>query len=828
MRHMPSGRIGRAVAAAAALTVATLLATICGAPSAGAQDAACTQTTPVETRTIALPQSLPVAPLRALRAGTEMDVAIQTRLGAPPPAGPTTLTLDPGRRFTTLGVICDLPTGQGEIVVRLRTSMDATTWSVWYQAPLESQADENGAPLAFTEALWTGEGRYVQISAQAVADGAPLELRGVRLVALDTGNSATAGEKTVPALSATAARAAGLSLAASAGSTAAEPPLVTRAEWGADESLRKADPVIAPVKMAFIHHTAGGNTYSQADAPALVRAIYTYHVKSLGWNDIGYNFLVDRFGGIYVGRYGGPRQGVVGAQVYGFNTGSTGISVMGTYTSEMPPPAAMSALQRLLAWKLDLHGLNPLGTATMTCGATDRFKKGESVQFPVIAGHRDANYTECPGNSFYAGLPALRTAVGGLFSPPAISGLKLSTKQMSPNSDGVLDSVQVSYAISEPSQWTVQVLNAGGQSVRRYGGAGASVKVTWNGRNEAGATVADGVYTLKMSATSAFGAMTAKTAKLTVDTVAPRPLDARLERATFSPNGDAWRDDCRLTYAPSEAASLRVSVIDAGGATRRTIEGWTMAAAAAERTLTWSGKVERSGKLIAGADGRYVLRLELRDSAGNLRRTSYALTVDRTVGFATATPATISPNDDGVQDVARLGFTLTRRATVTVVIAKDGKAVRTLQPGQLAAGARVVTWDGRYSNGTRAANGAYRFTVKATSPIASTDVVASFSADRYKPRLSAPAGKTLTLGQTAKTEVTAQDPHSAEVELWCDVTNAKGVRVAGVSLGWVPTGRPAVASWRPTSRGVYTLTFAARDRGGNREYAPVQTVLTVR
>ncbi len=418
--------------------------------------------------------------------------------------------------------------------------------------------------------------------------------------------------------------------------------------------------------------------------------------------------------------------------------------------------------------------------------------------------------------------------MGSLFSPPAISGLKLSTRQMSPNHDGILDTVQVSYAISEPSQWTMRVLNAGGQSVRHYDGAGASVKVTWNGKNAAGAIVADGVYTLKMSATSAFGAMSTKTTQLTVDTVAPRPLDARLERATFSPNGDGWRDDCRLTYAPSEAASLRVSVLDASGATRRTIEGWTAAAAAAERTLTWGGKVERSGKLIAGADGRYILRLDLRDSAGNLRRVSYALTVDRTLGFATATPTTISPNDDGVKDVARLGFTLTRRATVTVVIAKDGKTVRTLRPGLLAAGARVVTWDGRNSDGTRAANGAYGFTVRATSTVASTDVVASFSADRYRPRLSAPAGQTLTLGQTAKTEVSAEDPYSAEVQLWYDVTNAKGVRVATVSLGWITAGRPAVASWRPTSRGAYTLTFAVRDRGGNREYAPVQTVLTVR
>jgi len=765
--------------------------------------------------------------LPMLRAWGEASAATQARLGAPPAASPTTLTLDPGRRFTMLGFFSDLPRAEGAVVLLLRSSTDGQSWSDWYAAPLEKATEEHGVPRAYVEALWTGEGRYVQISAQAATDGAPLELNGVRLVALDTGDSETAGEQTVPTLPATATPTAGLSLTESAGATAAEPPMVTRAEWGADESLRKADPVIAPVKMAFIHHTAGGNTYSQAEAPAVVRGIYAYHTQGLGWNDIGYNFLIDRYGTIYVGRYGGRERGVVGAQVYGFNTGSTGIAVMGTFTSEAPPPVAMDALQRLLAWKLDLHGLNPLGTASMTAGASDKYEKGQTVSFPVVAGHRDANYTECPGDQFYAELPALRKAVGRLFSPPAISGLKLSTRQMSPNRDGVLDTVQVSYAISEPSQWLVQILNAGGQSIRRYGGAGASVKVIWTGKNEAGVTVADGVYTLKMSATSAYGATSTKIAQLTIDTVAPRPLGARLERAAFSPNGDDWRDDCRLTYALSEAASLRVTVLDASGATRRTIEGWT-AATAATRTVTWAGKVERGGKLVAGADGKYTLRLELRDAAGNLRRMSYALAVDRTLGFATATPATISPNDDGVQDVARLGFTLTRSATITVVIAKDGKTVRTLRPGRLAAGKRVVLWDGRNSDGTRAADGAYGLTVKATSTVGSTDVVASFSADRYKPRLSASASQTLTLGQTAKADVSAKDPHSAEVELWCDVTNAKGIRVAKVPLGWVTTGQTAVASWRPTSRGVYTLTFAARDRGGNREYAPVQTVLTVR
>jgi flagellar hook assembly protein FlgD len=827
VNHMHLSRIVRA-ATVATLAAAALIVAVWTASPAGAQAEVWTGAVPVETRTIALGQSLPVAPLQApgMRVASDASSSVADATTA---VSPPDLALDPGRRFTMLGILCDLPKARGEIIVRLRTSLDATLWSNWYEAPLERQTDEHGASLAFTEALWSGEGRYVQIRAQATTDAAPLALGGVRLVTLDTGGSQTTGELAfpVPPAKATAA-VAGLAVTEPATAAVAEPAMVTRAEWGADESLRKADPVLAPVKMAFIHHTAGGNTYTQADAPALVRGIYTYHVKSLGWNDIGYNFLVDRFGTIYVGRYGGPRQGVVGAQVYGFNTGSTGISVIGTYTSEMPPSATLDALQRLLAWKLDLHGLDPLGTATMTCGATDKYKNGEAVEFPIISGHRDANYTECPGNTFHAGLPAIRKAVGGLFSAPAINSLKLSTQLMSPNGDGVNDTLRVSYTISVPSQWTVQLLNAKGQTVRRFAGAGDSVKVQWSGKSDTGATVADGVYTLKISAKSPYGAMSTKTAQLTIDTVAPRPLSVSLERAAFSPNGDDWRDACRLGFTPSETGSLRALVLDSTGTVRRTLAGWTTATTTAARSLTWAGMVERSGKLVAAADGNYVLRLDLRDAAGNLRRTSYALTVDRTLGFARATPAAISPNGDGVQDAARLGFTLTRSAAVTVTIARDGKTVRTLQPGRLAAGARSVSWDGRNSGGTQAASGLYTFTVRAKSTVGSTSAVASVSVDRSKPRLTAPAAQTITLGQTAKANVTPTDPYSAETQVWCDVTNAKGVRVARVSLGWVTTGQAATASWRPAARGVFTLTFGAKDRAGNREYAPARTVLTVR
>ena len=115
------------------------------------------------------------------------------------------------------------------------------------------------------------------------------------------------------------------------------PAIVSRAAWGANESIRRAPPSYAPsVRFAIVHHTAGTNTYSRDEAAAIVRGIQLYHVRGNGWNDIGYNFLVDRFGTIYEGRYGGVDRNVVGAHALGFNTGSTGIALLGTYGDAKP------------------------------------------------------------------------------------------------------------------------------------------------------------------------------------------------------------------------------------------------------------------------------------------------------------------------------------------------------------------------------------------------------------------------------------------------------------------------------------------------------------
>ena len=143
------------------------------------------------------------------------------------------------------------------------------------------------------------------------------------------------------------------------------PRIVTRKGWGADEKLRdKRFGYTKTVKAAFVHHSGTGNNYSCWQAPSVMRGIYRYHVKSIGWRDIGYNFAVDKCGTIYEGRAGGVARPVQGAHTLGFNANSMGIAVLGTYSAHEPAGGPTTAIAKLTAWKLGLHGINPRGKVT--------------------------------------------------------------------------------------------------------------------------------------------------------------------------------------------------------------------------------------------------------------------------------------------------------------------------------------------------------------------------------------------------------------------------------------------------------------------------------
>ncbi|MEU2510228.1 peptidoglycan recognition protein [Streptomyces sp. NPDC007863] len=189
------------------------------------------------------------------------------------------------------------------------------------------------------------------------------------------------------------------------------PKIITRKGWGADEKIREKGFVYTKtIKAAFVHHSATGNNYTCGQAPSVLRSIYRYHVKSSGWRDFGYNFAVDKCGNIYEGRAGGVAKPVLGAHTLGFNTNSMGVAVLGTFTSTNPPAAVVTAVARLTAWKLGLHGVNPKGTQTLVSGGGNLYKKGRKVTFHTIAGHRDGFATECPGGRLYGKLGTARAS----------------------------------------------------------------------------------------------------------------------------------------------------------------------------------------------------------------------------------------------------------------------------------------------------------------------------------------------------------------------------------------------------------------------------------
>jgi hypothetical protein len=193
------------------------------------------------------------------------------------------------------------------------------------------------------------------------------------------------------------------------------PAIVTRKGWGADEGLREREfSYSRTVKAAFVHHSAETNDYACGDVPAIIRGIYRYHVQSSHWRDIGYNFLVDKCGKIYEGRAGGVAKPVMGAHTLGFNTDTTGIALLGTYSREAPSKAAKQALSRLTAWKLGVHGVDASGKVALTSGGSNKHRRGSKVSFNAVSGHRDGFTTECPGERLYRELPAVRTEAGRL------------------------------------------------------------------------------------------------------------------------------------------------------------------------------------------------------------------------------------------------------------------------------------------------------------------------------------------------------------------------------------------------------------------------------
>lgn len=200
----------------------------------------------------------------------------------------------------------------------------------------------------------------------------------------------------------------------------APPNVITRDQWGADERIRCRHTEYNPgIRGAVIHHTAESNDYAPEDSPRIVAAIYTYHTRTLGWCDIAYNAVVDKYGQVFEGRAGGLSKPVEGAHTGGFNRSTWGVAMLGDFDAVPPEPVQLDAVGRLLGWRLGLAHIDPLGTAVLTSegGGNTHIPRGATASLPAIFAHRDVGRTDCPGGAGYASLNEIRDTAARFHVP---------------------------------------------------------------------------------------------------------------------------------------------------------------------------------------------------------------------------------------------------------------------------------------------------------------------------------------------------------------------------------------------------------------------------
>ncbi|HLV05790.1 N-acetylmuramoyl-L-alanine amidase [uncultured Georgenia sp.] len=361
--------------------------------------------------------------------GTSAD----TPSGEPADAAPVAVLTAPieTETFYVAGVTWD---GQdampADAVVSIRV-LENGGWTDWEHLEVEHNAD-TPSPTGGTEPYIAAGAEAVQVQVTGDSEQLPANLRLTltpewpgeeeRVISSDAPPAPVAptGHPVAPApqpatptslqqTRATASAPESARAAAVAAAAVPRPTIVSRAGWGADESLMRWQPKDVELRAAVVHHTAGTNSYTQAQSPSIVRGIYHYHAVSRGWGDIGYNFLVDKWGRIYEGRRGSLAAPAgkmpVGAHAAPFNTGTVGLSVMGDYSAVAAPQAAMDALADIIAWQFGRAGLDPTGSSGMTSPGTASRPRGQNL--PRVFGHRDVTATVCPGLDIYQRLGAL-------------------------------------------------------------------------------------------------------------------------------------------------------------------------------------------------------------------------------------------------------------------------------------------------------------------------------------------------------------------------------------------------------------------------------------
>ena len=510
--------------------------------------------------------------------------------------------------FSTIGVTWRAGTAAAGTVVQARTHTGGQ-WSAWSDLDVVDAPGAGDRPNASasgglvhrdgTEPSYVGPSDGYQVQVSSPSGRSPAD---VQVVAVDPGTS--------PA-DATAASGEGVP-ASSASAEASQPTINSRASWGANEALRNCGPdYMSTVKAVVVHHTVSANGYSSSAVPSMIRGIYAYHTNGLGWCDIGYNVVVDRFGRLWEGRFGGLSRPVMSAATGGFNTYTSAISALGNFDTASAPAAMVDAIARFASWKLGLHRVNPAARTSLVSGGGPYtgYPAGRVVGLPTIFGHRDSNLTACPGRYLYAQMATIRAKAYAYTGPslfsPGLTYTRLSTNDFqsfvvnagthgtqswsmsvslaasptpspapSPTADPTASptsSPTVSTDVSATPIWT-------GSGV----GVGNRISAIWPRTTTAGQPVGAGIYDLVLTSSTA----TVWTGQVTItgDAVIP-PGDPTPALATVytTPGstisaGREWRTTCEAysTTARRCFTSIYASWIERTSTGYRNVVGWKL------------------------------------------------------------------------------------------------------------------------------------------------------------------------------------------------------------------------------------------------------------
>ena len=454
-----------------------------------------------------------------------------------PAAATAPTTTEP---FGLVGITAAQPFAPAtRVVIRIRQGGE---WQPWMELPISEHMPDPGTEEGqraryATEPIATDEADGVQVRIDTPSGAVPVDTQLTMIDNPERPQDNSLGSQSGPASSAQAA--------------VPQPTIISRKQWGADESLRRGETAYSDtIKVAFVHHVVSSNDYTPAQAAQQMRNVYSWFTEGIKVNDFGYNFMVDRFGRLYEGRAGGIDKAVIGAHTSGFNAETFAVSFLGNADTLDPAQPEkekiLNAIGRLIAWKFDLFGVNPMGTAVLTSagpgpggGTTSMYYAGEKVTTKTIVGHGDIGNTSCPGEFLRPTMPHIRLAVSALqgknFYPPTVEGSGVDW--------GSGGSITLTPKSNGPMAATLEISNACGDLVRTLKAStpsAAELPMSWNLKDENGKAVPPGTYTFHISAMSGAKKLFPWTGTAQISATADSPPDPCTPPEAFAVEGTGY------------------------------------------------------------------------------------------------------------------------------------------------------------------------------------------------------------------------------------------------------------------------------------------------